>query len=146
MTVQMVNDDGTSEGMSDAADREAPAAEERRIPLAVAVLLADLGVAFVALIGLIVIGLQRYGDTSMGPRRHAYAEAITVIFLVAAVFGVVAVALFRAKRGRVAVIQAVVTALIISVGTYAAIAGRPGADPAVVSPGDPTDVPTATTP
>jgi hypothetical protein len=98
-----------------------------RLPLLARVLLADLGVVIVALIALTVVEVQRLGDASLHLRRQAYAEDLVILFLVAAVFGVVAYLLLRAGRTRVAIVQAVVAALVLGVAVTSAVAGNPKA-------------------
>ena len=97
----------------------------RRLPLVARVLLADLGVAIVALIALTVIEVQRLGEPSMSLRRHAYAEDLVVLFLVAVVFGAVTFVLFRTGKRKAAVVQAVVTALVLGIAITSAATGSP---------------------
>jgi hypothetical protein len=97
----------------------------RRLPLVARVLLADLGVAIVALIALTVIEVQRLGEPSMSLRRHAYAEDLVVLFVVAAVFGAVTFLLFRTGNRKAALVQAVVTALVLGVAVTSAATGSP---------------------
>jgi hypothetical protein len=128
------------ESTGDGSEPQQP--QPRKLPTAVAVVFADLGIAFVALIALVVIGLQRWDDTAPGPQRRAYFEGLAVIFLVAAVFTVLAVALMRSGRVRVAGMQIVITVAILALGTYAAVQGRPSANPTITTPPEPTDSPT----
>ncbi|MFL6112455.1 MAG: hypothetical protein ACJ786_14030 [Catenulispora sp.] len=121
------------------AESESPAerrpAEPARsgLPLLARVLLADLGVVIVALIALTVVEVQRLGgEATLHLRRQAYAEDLAVLFLVAAVFGVVAYLLLRAGRSKVAIVQAVVTALVLTVAITSAVAGNP--KPSQVTP------------
>jgi hypothetical protein len=97
----------------------------RPVPLMARVLLADLGVAIVALVTLTLIEVQRMGQASLHLRRQAYAEDLVVLFLVAVVFGVVAALLLRAGRIKVAIVQAVVTALVLGVAVTSAVTGAP---------------------
>jgi hypothetical protein len=107
--------------------RERSESSRAGLPLLARVLLADLGVVIVALIVLTVVEVQRLGDASLHLRRQAYAEDLVVLFLVAAVFGVVAYLLLRAGHARVAIVQAVVTALVFGVAVTSAVAGNPKA-------------------
>ena len=97
----------------------------RTLPLTARVLLADLGVAILALIALTFIEVQRMGEASLHLRRQAYAEDLVVLFVVAAVFGVVTFLLFRAGHLKAAIVQAVVTALVLSVAITSAATGNP---------------------
>jgi hypothetical protein len=108
--------------------RPAPASyepEPERMPLVARVLLADLAVAVAALILLFVIEVQRFGDASLHLRREAWTEDLVVLFGVSVVFGVVTYLLFRGGRARVAIVQAVVTALILTAAVTSAATGDP---------------------
>lgn len=114
----------------------------RRMPLALSVVLGDLGIAVVALFLLIVIGLQRWGDASESAQSHAYVEDLIVIFLVASVFTLSAVLLRRSMRTSVAAMQIVVVAAVLVFGGIVAFEGRPSANPTTTVPSDPTEAPT----
>ena len=107
----------------------APAAayepEVERMPLLARVLLADFAVAVVALVVLFVIEVQRFGDATVHLRRQAWIEDLAVLFLVSVLFGVVTFLLFRAGRTRVALVQAVVTALVLIAAITSAATGDP---------------------
>lgn len=104
----------------------------KRLPLMARVLLADLGVAIVALIALTVIEVQRLGEAGYHLRQRAYAEDLVVLFLVVAVFGVVTFLLMRAGQARVALVQAVVTAVVLGLAVTSAVAAVPKPDPVTV--------------
>ena len=95
------------------------------MPLTARVLLADFAVAVAALILLFVIEVQRFGDARLHLRREAWAEDLIVLFAVTAVFGVVTALLVRAKHARVAIVQAVVTALVLVAAVTSAATGDP---------------------
>ncbi|NUR25293.1 MAG: hypothetical protein HOV83_05495 [Catenulispora sp.] len=119
---------GTGEGLrstSRAPSAAHPESAGRTLPLIARVLLADLGLAILALIALTFIEVQRMGEASLHLRRQAYAEDLVVLFVVAAVFGVVTFLLFRAGRLKVAIVQAVVTALVLGVAITSAATGNP---------------------
>lgn len=99
--------------------------EPERMPLLARVLLADLAVAVVALVVLFVIEVQRFGDATLHLRRQAWTEDLVVLFGVAVVFGVVTYLLFRAGHLRVAIVQTVVTALILAAAVTSAVTGDP---------------------
>ncbi|WP_194920082.1 hypothetical protein [Catenulispora rubra] len=99
--------------------------EAERMPLMARVLLADLAVAVVALVALFVIEVQRFGDATLHLRREAWAEDLVVLFGVSVVFGVVTYLLFRARHLRVAIVQTVVTALILAAAVTSAVTGDP---------------------
>lgn len=110
--------------------RPAPAqavyeAEPERMPILARVLLADLAVAVVALVVLFVIEVQRFGDATLHLRREAWGEDLVVLFGVSVVFGVVTYLLFRAGHLRVAIVQTVVTALILAAAVTSAATGDP---------------------
>lgn len=110
------------------ARRRSPASyepEPERMPLTARVLLADFAVAVAALILLFVIEVQRFGDARLHLRREAWAEDLIVLFAVTAVFGVVTALLVRAKHARVAIVQAVVTALVLVAAVTSAATGDP---------------------
>lgn len=110
------------------ARRRPPASyepEPERMPLTARVLLADFAVAVAALILLFVIEVQRFGDARLHLRREAWAEDLIVLFAVTAVFGVVTALLVRAKHARVAIVQAVVTALVLVAAVTSAATGDP---------------------
>ncbi|OLE20774.1 MAG: hypothetical protein AUG49_23795 [Catenulispora sp. 13_1_20CM_3_70_7] len=118
-------------GAAEYSERRHPAEASRTgLPLLARVLLADLGVVIVALVVLVIVEVQRLGsDASLHLRRQAYAEDLAVLFLVTAVFGVVAYLLFRAGHTKVAIVQAAVTALVLSVAITSAAAGSPKPSP-----------------
>ncbi|MEZ0115862.1 hypothetical protein ABH920_009904 [Catenulispora sp. EB89] len=99
--------------------------EPERMPLLARVLLADLAVAVVALIVLFVIEVQRFGDATLHLRREAWTEDLVVLFGVSVVFGAVTYLLFRAGHLRVAIVQTVVTALILVAAVTSAVTGNP---------------------
>lgn len=103
-----------------------------RLPLLARVLLADLGVVIVALVALTIVEVQRLGGASLHLRRQAYAEDLAVLFLVAAVFGVVAYLLLRVGHTKVAIVQTLVTALVLTAAITSAVAGNP--KPSQVTP------------
>lgn len=112
--------------------------DSERMPLMARVLLADLAVAIVALVVLFVIEVQRFGDASLHLRREAWAEDLGVLFVVTAVFGVVTSLLIRARHTRVAIVQVVVTALVLAAAVTSAATGSP-------KPSDDTPVPVTST-
>ncbi|WP_143765432.1 hypothetical protein [Catenulispora acidiphila] len=107
----------------------APAAayepEPERMPLLARVLLADFAVAVVALVVLFIIEVQRFDDATVHLRRQAWIEDLAVLFLVSVLFGVVTFLLFRAGRTRVALVQVVVTALVLIAAITSAATGDP---------------------
>lgn len=115
--------------------------ESERMPLMARVLLADFAVAVIALIALFVIEVQRYGDASLHLRRQAWAEDLIVLFGVSALFGLVTFLLIRARHTRVAIIQAVVTALVLVAAVTSATTGdpQPGPADAPISTGNPAN-------
>lgn len=104
--------------------------EPERMPLLARVLLADFAVAVVGLILLFIIEVQRYGDAGMPLRRRAWGEDLAVLFTVSVLFGVVTLLLVRARHGRVAIVQAVVTALVLTAAITSAATGEPKPTPA----------------
>lgn len=107
--------------------------ESERLPLLARVLLADFAVAVIALVGLFVIEVQRYGDASLHLRREAWGEDLAVLFGVSLVFGGVTFLLIRARHSRVAIVQAVVTALVLTAAITSAATGDPKPTPAEIS-------------
>ena len=99
--------------------------DDERMPLMARVLLSDLAVAIVALVALFVIEVQRFGDASLHLRREAWTEDLVVLFGVSVVFGVVTFLLFRAGHRRVALVQTVVTALVLAAAITSAATGDP---------------------
>ena len=104
--------------------------ESERMPLMARVLLADFAVAVIALVLLFVIEVQRFGDASLHLRREAWGEDLLVLFGVWAVFGVVTYLLIRARHARVAIVQAIVTALVLAAAITSATTGDPKPAPA----------------
>lgn len=98
----------------------------RRLPLVVAVLLADAVVGLVALAVLVVIGLQRLDGSTFDDRHTAYVEDVAVFFVVGAVFAVVGFLLRRSGQGRVALVQLLVALSVLGLGGFAAATGSPG--------------------
>lgn len=99
--------------------------EPERMPLIARVLLADFAVAVAGLILLFIIEVQRFGDASMALRRRAWGEDLAVLFTVSILFGVVTLLLVRARHARVAIVQAVVTALVLTAAVTSAATGDP---------------------
>lgn len=114
---------------TEAPRRPAPASfydpEPERMPLMVRVLLGDFAVGVVGLILLFVIEVQRYGDANLALRRRAWGEDLAVLFAVSALFAVITFLLVRARHMRVAIVQAVVTALVLVVAITSATTGDP---------------------
>ena len=103
------------------------------MPLLARVLLADFAVAVVGLILLFIIEVQRFGDASMPLRRRAWGEDLVVLFGVSVLFAVVTLLLIRARHARVAIVQAVVTALVLTAAITSAATGNPKPTPADIS-------------
>lgn len=95
------------------------------MPLLARVLLADFAVAVVALVALFIIEVQRFDNATVHLRRRAWIEDLTVLFLVSVLFGVVTFLLFRAGRTRIALVQVVVTALVLIAAITSAATGDP---------------------
>ncbi|MFD0632667.1 hypothetical protein [Catenulispora yoronensis] len=89
------------------------------------VFLADVGIAFFALIALVVIEVQRMGEAGMSLRRQAYVEDLAVLFVVAVVFGFITFVLTRLGHAKVAIVQGLVTALVLGVAITSAATGYP---------------------
>jgi hypothetical protein len=107
--------------------------EQERMPLLARVLLADFVVAVAGLILLFIIEVQRYGVASMPLRRRAWGEDLAVLFGVSVLFGVVMLLLIRARHARVAIVQAVVTALVLTAAITSAATGDPKPTPADIT-------------
>ena len=125
-----------SESADDAPRRPAPSSYEpqpERMPLMARVLIADFAVAVIALIALFVIEVQRFGDATLHLRREAWAEDLAVLFGVSVLFGLVTFFLIRARHARVAIVQAVVTALVLAVAVTSAATGDPKPTPDEIS-------------
>jgi hypothetical protein len=122
---------------ADVPRRPAPAPsyepEQERMPLLARVLLADVAVAVAGLILLFIIEVQRFGDASMPLRRRAWGEDLVVLFGVSVLFAVVTLLLIRARHARVAIVQAVVTALVLTAAITSAATGNPKPTPAEIS-------------
>jgi hypothetical protein len=100
------------------------------MPLIARVLLADFAVAVVGLILLFIIEVQRYGDASLTLRRRAWGEDLVVLFTVSVVFALVTLLLVRARHARVAIVQAIVTALVLTAAITSTATGDPKPTPA----------------
>ena len=74
-------------------------------------------------------------------RRRAWQEDLVVLFAVTVVFGVVTYLLVRARHTRVVVVQAIVTALILTAAVTSAATGDPKPTavdtPTIGTPGHP---------
>ena len=116
-------------------------AESRGLPLIATVLLADLARAVVA----VIILVQRLNGATLDARRTAYTEDLVVFFVVGAIFAGVAFLLYRTRETRVAAIQAVVAAVVLGLGGFAAVAGQPS-ESSVVSPLVPEESPSSLSP
>ena len=103
--------------------------DAERMPLMARVLLGDLAVAVVGLVLLFVIEVQRFGDASFHLRREAWGEDLVVLFGVGLVFGVITFLLVRARHMRVAIVQTVVTALVLAAAITSAATGDPKPTP-----------------
>jgi hypothetical protein len=120
---------------------EDPPSADRKLPLLATVLLADLAVAIVALVVLVIIGVREVGgDATLGERQTVHAEDLVVFFVGGALFVGVAYLLYRARQNRVAVVQAVVAAVVLGLGIFAAVNGNPSAS-SDISPAVPDDSP-----
>jgi hypothetical protein len=111
--------------------------EPERMPLMARVLLGDLAVAVVGLVALFVIEVQRFGDAGLSLRRRAWHEDLVVLFVVTGIFAAVTFLLARARHLRVFIVQAIVTALVLTAAITSVATGDPK-----LSPNDP--VPTST--
>jgi hypothetical protein len=107
-------------------EADAARATGRRLPLVVAVLLADAAVGLVVLAVLVVIGLQRLDGSTFDDRHTAYVEDVAVFFVVGAVFAVVAFLLRRSGQARAALVQLLVALAVLGLGGFAAATGSPG--------------------
>jgi hypothetical protein len=103
------------------------------MPILARVLLADFVVAVAGLILLFIIEVQRYGVASMPLRHRAWGEDLAVLFGVSVLFGVVTLLLVRARHARVAIVQAVVTALVLTAAITSAATGDPKPTPADIT-------------
>ena len=141
-----IHRDGGRFTSEDGARRAASVpAEPRGLSRIAGVLLADLALAVVAVVVLVVIGLQRLNGATLDARRTAYTEDLVVFFVVGAIFAGVAYLLYRAREVRVAAIQAVVAAVVLGLGGFAAVAGQPS-ESSVISPIVPEESPSPLSP
>jgi hypothetical protein len=124
---------------------EDPPSADRKLPLVATVLLADVALGLVALVVLVVVGIQKAtGSATLSERRTVHYEDLVVFFVVGAILAGVAFLLYRARKTRVLVVQAVVAALVLGLGVFAAVNGNPS-DSSVVSPIGPDDSPSPNT-